>query len=43
MNNITNKLYLASSNGNLAVGESGFSKGMYGSPRMYGLSVRYSF
>jgi iron complex outermembrane receptor protein len=43
INNITNKLYLASSNGNLAIGEAGFSKGMYGPPRMYGLSVHYAF
>lgn len=43
MNNVTNKLFLASTNGTVAIGENGISKGFYGPPRMYGMSVRYSF
>jgi iron complex outermembrane receptor protein len=43
VNNVTDKLYLASVDGTLAIGELGVSKGLYGPPRMYGLSVRYSF
>jgi iron complex outermembrane receptor protein len=43
MNNVTNKLYLTSIDGTMAIGEMGASKGLYGPPRMYGMSVRYSF
>jgi iron complex outermembrane receptor protein len=43
VNNLTNKVYLESTDDEISNGDIGITKGFYGSPRMYGVTLRYRF
>lgn len=43
VNNVANKVYLESLDDEISNGDTGVTKGFYGPPRMYGVSLRYSF